>query len=69
MALALGLIGLVVSLFGVATQVLPRRFTASQQREIVNWEFGRNWRVLSAGRSSPPRSATRRPQSLTTALR
>ena len=48
-ALVLGLIGLVVSLFGVATQLLPRRFTADQQREIVDWEFGRNWRALSAG--------------------
>jgi len=48
-ALVLGLIGLVVSLFGVATQLLPRRFTADQQREIVNWEFGREWRVLPAG--------------------
>jgi hypothetical protein len=52
-ALALGLIGLVFSLFGVATQLLPRRFTAVQQREIVNWEFGRKWRVLSAGAIFP----------------
>ena len=52
-ALALGLIGLTASLFGVATQLLPRRFTAEQQREIVNWEFGRNWRVLSAGAIFP----------------
>ncbi len=52
-ALVLGLIGLIVSLFGVATQILPRRFTAEQQREIVNWEFGRNWRVLSAGAIFP----------------
>jgi len=52
-ALVLGLIGLIVSLFGVATQLLPRRFTAGQQREIVNWEFGRKWRVLSAGAIFP----------------
>jgi hypothetical protein len=52
-ALGLGLIGLVVSLFGVATLLLPRRFTAEQQREIVNWEFGRKWRVLSAGAIFP----------------
>jgi hypothetical protein len=37
----------------VATQLLPRRFTAEQQREIVNWEFGRNWRLLSAGAIFP----------------
>jgi hypothetical protein len=52
-ALVLGLIGLVVSLFGVATQLLPRRFTADQQREIVNWELGRKWRTLSAGAIFP----------------
>jgi hypothetical protein len=52
-AVALGLVGLVVSLFGVATQLLPRRFTADQQREIVNWEYGRNWRVQKAGRIFP----------------
>ena len=52
-ALALGLIGLIVSMFGVATQVLPRRFTAGQQREIINWEFGRNWRALPAGAIFP----------------
>jgi hypothetical protein len=52
-ALVLGLIGLVVSLFGVATQLLPRRFSADQQREIVNWEFGRKWRVLTAGAIFP----------------
>jgi hypothetical protein len=52
-AVVLGLIGLIVSLFGVAAQVLPRRFTAEQQREIVNWEFGRNWRVRPAGAIFP----------------
>jgi hypothetical protein len=52
-ALVIGLIGLVVSVYGVTTQLLPRRFTADQQREIVNWEFGRNWRVLSAGAIFP----------------
>ncbi len=52
-ALVLGLIGLIVSMFGVATQLLPRRFTAEQQREIVNWEFGGNWRTLSAGAIFP----------------
>jgi hypothetical protein len=52
-ALVLGLLGLIVSVFGVATQVLPRRFTGDQQRQIVNWEFGRNWRVLPAGAIFP----------------
>jgi hypothetical protein len=52
-ALALGLIGLAVSLFGVITQVMPRQFTAGQQREIVNWESGRNWRTQGAGTIFP----------------
>ncbi|MGD0701935.1 MAG: hypothetical protein ABSA02_18870 [Trebonia sp.] len=52
-ALALGLIGLAASLFGVITQALPRQFTAGQQREIVNWEFGRNWRTIPAGAIFP----------------
>jgi hypothetical protein len=52
-ALVLGLIGLAVSLFGLVTQVMPRQFTAGQQREIVNWESGRNWRTLAAGKIFP----------------
>ena len=48
-ALVLGLIGLVISLFGVATELMPRAFTAGQQRQITDWEYGRNWRALSAG--------------------
>jgi len=52
-ALVLGLIGLAVSLFGVITQIMPRQFTAGQQREIVNWEFGRTWRTLQAGSIFP----------------
>jgi hypothetical protein len=52
-ALALGLIGLVVSVYGVYTQVTARRFTAAQQQQIVNWEYGRDWRALSAGAIFP----------------
>ena len=52
-ALVLGLIGLVISLFGVATQLMPRTFTAGQQRQITDWEYGRSWRALSAGQIFP----------------
>ena len=52
-ALALGLIGLVVSLYGVVTQIMPRRFTAAQQQQIVNWELGRAWRTRPAGAIFP----------------
>jgi len=52
-ALVLGLIGLVISLFGVTTELMPRTFTAGQQRQITDWEYGRTWRALSAGQIFP----------------
>ena len=51
--LALGLGGLAVSAVGIAHQLLPRRFTAAQQREITGWEMARRWRVLPAGKIFP----------------
>jgi SAM-dependent methyltransferase len=52
-ALALGLIGLVISLIAVATELMPRDFTAGQQRQITDWEYGRSWRALPAGQIFP----------------
>jgi len=52
-ALALGLIGMVISLIGVATELMPRAFTAGQQRQITDWEYGRSWRALPAGQIFP----------------
>ena len=52
-ALVLGVIGLVVSSVGVATELMPRTFTAGQQRQITDWEYGRGWRALSAGQIFP----------------
>jgi hypothetical protein len=52
-ALVLGLIGLVISSVGVATELMPRTFTAGQQRQITDWEYGRSWRALSAGQIFP----------------
>ncbi len=52
-ALILGVAGLVISLVGVATQVMPRRFTAGQQRQITDWEVGSNWRTHAAGKFFP----------------
>ena len=49
----LGLIGLVISAWGVVTELLPRTFTAGQQRQITDWEYGRSWRALSAGQIFP----------------
>ena len=51
--LILGLAGLAVSVFGVAVQLLPRHFTASQQRQIQAWEVIRRWQTMSAGQVFP----------------
>ena len=44
-----GGIGLVVSLAGLAVQLLPRHFSAAQQRQIMAWEVSKRWRSLAAG--------------------
>jgi hypothetical protein len=44
--LAVGLCGLAVSAAGVATQVLPRRFSIAQEHQIETWEVARRWRAL-----------------------
>jgi hypothetical protein len=45
--LVLALCGLGIAARGALTQVMPRRFTAAQQRAIQSWEIGRRWRTLS----------------------
>jgi hypothetical protein len=52
-ALLLGVAGFAVSLTGVVVQVLPRHFTADQQRQIQAWEVMRRWQLLPAGRIFP----------------
>jgi hypothetical protein len=49
----LGLTGLAVSAIGVGTQLLPRKFTTAQQKQIMAWEVGKRWRVLPAGTIFP----------------
>jgi len=44
-----GGVGLIVSLAGLAVQLLPRHFSAAQQRQIMAWEVGKQWRSRSAG--------------------
>jgi hypothetical protein len=51
--LFVGTAGLAASAAGVSAQLLPRKFTATQQQEIMNWEAARRWRVLSAGQIFP----------------
>lgn len=45
-ALAAGLCGLAVAAAGVASQVLPRRFTPAQRLHIEHWEVAKRWRAL-----------------------
>ncbi len=53
LALILGLVGLAVSAIGVAVQMLPRHFTASQQRQIEAWEVMRRWQTMPVGQIFP----------------
>jgi len=46
--LVLGVVGFLGSVAGLASQAMPRRFTASQQRQITDWEMGKRWRGLPA---------------------
>jgi hypothetical protein len=52
-ALALGLTGFAISATGLATQLLPRQFTAAQQQQIENWEIASRWQQLPPGRIFP----------------
>jgi hypothetical protein len=52
-ALILGLAGFAISMTGVAIQLLPRHFTAGEQRQIQAWEVMRRWLTLPAGRIFP----------------
>ncbi|MGH3251742.1 MAG: hypothetical protein ACRDOI_36795 [Trebonia sp.] len=44
--LVLSLCGLGFATRGALTQVMPRRFTVAQQRQILSWEVSRRWRTL-----------------------
>jgi hypothetical protein len=47
--LVLALAGVAASAADIMVQVLPRRFTAAQQQQIMNWEVGKRWRTWPAG--------------------
>ena len=51
--LVLAVAGLVVSAVGIADQVLPRQFTATQQRQIEAWEVASRWQELTAAQIFP----------------
>ena len=52
-ALILGLAGFAVSAVGVAIQLLPRHFSAGEQRQIKAWEITRRWQTTPAGQIFP----------------
>ena len=52
-ALVLGVAGLAVALTGVAFQLLPRQFSAEQRQQITDWEVGKRWRTMPAGKIFP----------------
>jgi hypothetical protein len=51
--LLVGTAGLAASAAGVSAQLLPRRFTAQQQQQIIAWEMARRWRTMPAGEIFP----------------
>jgi hypothetical protein len=51
--LVIALAGLAFAAVGIAHALLPRQFTATQRRQISDWEMERRWRVLSAGKIFP----------------
>jgi hypothetical protein len=53
LALFVGTAGLAASAAGVSSQLLPRKFTAGQQQQIVGWEMARRWRTMPAGEIFP----------------
>jgi hypothetical protein len=63
-ALGLGLLGLAGSAVGVAVQLLPRKFSASQREQITDWEYGQRWRALAAGEIFPAEAGYVPPASL-----
>jgi hypothetical protein len=52
-ALALGLAGFAISATGLATELLPRQFSAAQQQQIKDWEIAGRWQQLTAGQIFP----------------
>lgn len=42
-----------MSLTGLAIQLLPRHFSAAQQRQIMAWQVSKRWRTLPAGEIFP----------------
>jgi hypothetical protein len=52
-ALVLGLFGLAGAIPAVMNQAMPRKFTAAQRQQIIDWEYAKRWRALPAAALFP----------------
>jgi len=62
--LVLGAVGFFGSVAGLASQAMPRRFTAGQRQQITDWELGKRWRALPASAIFPASASYPPPGSL-----
>lgn len=62
--LALGGLGLVGFGVGASVRAMPRKFTAAQQQQIIDWEYGKRWRDLAAGAIFPASASYPAPTAL-----
>jgi hypothetical protein len=51
--LAVGVIGFLGSVAGVAVQLLPRKFSVAERQQIIDWEYAKRWRTLPASAIFP----------------
>ncbi|HUN36210.1 MAG TPA: hypothetical protein VMU95_29785 [Trebonia sp.] len=63
-ALLLGALVLVFSAYQVYSAIMPRKFTAGQQQQIMAWEVAARWRELPAGTIFPASATYPPPQQL-----
>jgi hypothetical protein len=62
--LALGGLGLVGFGVGASVRAMPRKFTAAQQQQIIDWEYGKRWRDLAADAIFPASASYSAPRAL-----
>jgi hypothetical protein len=62
-AMVIAVAGVAASAAGIASRVLPRRFTEQQQRQIMAWETTGRWRTTPAGKIFPATVAYKLPAS------
>jgi len=63
-AAIIGIAGLGLSAIQVTTGLLPRKFTATQQQQIMAWEVNARWRELPAGAIFPATTTYPPPEAL-----